>query len=80
MVIALAIIVVLNFKKNRLMFFSAGYFVSAVALVLMIFPVGPTLFSERYSYVPSVMLYFFGFSMLWKYVPQQAGKIGRAHV
>lgn len=57
-VISLAILVFLSLKKTRLLFFCAGYFVVTVALVLMIIPVGPTVFSERYSYVPSVMFYF----------------------
>src|SRR5204862_5789664 len=52
------VLIFLSLRKAKLLFFSAGYFVITIALVLMIIPVGPTVFSERYSYVPSVMLYF----------------------
>jgi hypothetical protein len=59
-VIALGLLALIlrSMRKTRLIFFCAAFFVSTVVLVLMILPVGPTLFSERYSYIPSVALFF----------------------
>ncbi len=73
-VIVLAVLVFLSMKKGKLIFFSTGFFVSTVALVLMLLPVGPTIFSERYSYVPSVMLYFTLLFYLFKWVENQKSK------
>ena len=57
-IVILAILILWSMRKGRLVFFGAGFFVATVALVLMIIPVGPNIFSERYSYIPSVMLYY----------------------
>ncbi len=73
-VILLAIALFLSLRKTKIIFFSAGYFISTVALVLMIIPVGPTIFSERYSYVPSVMLYFVLFYYLFQWIAAQHSK------
>lgn len=73
-VIILAILVLWSMKKGKLIFFCTGYFVSTVALVLMLIPVGPTIFSERYSYVPSVMFYFLILFYLFNYVAKQNSK------
>jgi lipoprotein NlpI len=67
-IIMITVLVLLSLKKGKMIFYSTGFFVSTVALVLMILPVGPTIFSERYSYIPSVMLYFTLLFYLFKWV------------
>ena len=73
-VILIAVVVILSLKKGKLIFFSTGYFISTIALVLMILPVGPTIFSERYSYLPSVMLYYTLLFYLYKWIEKQKTK------
>lgn len=57
--IALAVLAFFSLRKGKDFFFSTTFFVLTVFLVLMLIPVGPTIFSERYSYIPSVALFFF---------------------
>jgi len=72
-----AVLIFISIKKNKLIFFSAGYFVATVALVLMLIPVGPTVFSERYSYVPSVMLYFILIFYLHQWMRKKNSQMAR---
>lgn len=53
-----AIFAFYSLKKSKVFFFATTFFVLTVFLVLMLIPVGPTIFSERYSYIPSVALFF----------------------
>lgn len=53
-VVVLAVLLVISAKKTRLFLFCGGFFVSTIALVLQFIPVGPTMFSERYSLVPAI--------------------------
>jgi tetratricopeptide (TPR) repeat protein len=61
---SIAVILLIGFavfyslKHTKHVLFAGGFFVAAIVLVLQIFPVGPTLFSERYSYIPSFGLNF----------------------
>lgn len=57
-ILALGIAVFYSLKYTKHVLFAGGFFVAAIILVLQIFPVGPTLFSERYSYIPSFGLNF----------------------
>ena len=70
-ILVLAVLIFYSLKRGKLLFFSGGYFVATVALVLMLIPVGPTIFSERYSYVPSVMLYFLLVFYLYKWLQKK---------
>jgi tetratricopeptide (TPR) repeat protein len=79
-VLVLAVFLFLSLRKTKIIFFSAGFFISTVALVLMIIPVGPTLFSERYSYVPSVMLYFVFMHYLFQWLAKRNSKTLRTTV
>ena len=47
-----------SFRKTRVFVFCAGFFVSALALVLQYIAIGPTLFNERYSLIPAIALSF----------------------
>ena len=57
-VIALAVLILKSIKQTRVIIFGAGFFVACVFLVLQLFPVGPTIISERYTYLPSIGLFF----------------------
>ena len=56
--IGLAVFAFYSLRKGKDFFFATTFFVLTVFLVLMLIPVGPTIFSERYSYIPSVALFF----------------------
>lgn len=57
-VIALAILIFKSVKNTRVIIFGAGFFVACIFLVLQLFPVGPTIISERYTYLPSIGFFF----------------------
>ena len=64
--------IIYSFRKTRVIFFGAGFFVTCIILVLQLFPVGPTMISERYSYLPSIGFFFvvaWAFSLLIKNKP-----------
>lgn len=45
-------------RASKIFLFTLLFFGCSIFLVLMLIPVGPTVFSERYAYIPSVALYF----------------------
>ncbi len=57
-VAGLLFLVIRSFKKTKIILFGAGFFVASIFLVLQLFPVGPTIISERYSYVSSIGFFF----------------------
>jgi len=57
-VAGLLILIIRSLKMNRVIFFGAGFFVACIILVLQLFPVGPTIISERYSYLSSIGFFF----------------------
>ena len=57
-VILLAAVFVWSFWKSRVLFFSIGFFVSALALVLQFVAIGPAMFNERYSLIPAIAMSF----------------------
>lgn len=54
-------------RKNKLLIFSIGFFVIDLLLVLQIVPVGYTVVSERYTYLPYFGLGFLSAMLLQKY-------------
>lgn len=54
----LLFVIIRSMKSTRTVFFAAGFFVACIFLVLQLLPVGPTIMSERYSYLPSVGLFY----------------------
>ncbi|MBK8845191.1 MAG: tetratricopeptide repeat protein [Bacteroidetes bacterium] len=56
-VLILSGLIIYSLKFTRWIFFGVGFFTVAVALVLMLYTIGPTIFSERYTYVASAGLY-----------------------
>jgi len=60
LIIAIVLFLIIrNKEKMPLLFFSAAFFVATIILVLQLIPVGPTVFSERYSYIPSFSFFLF---------------------
>lgn len=57
-VAGLLILIILSAKRTKVILFGAGFFVACIILVLQLFPVGPTIISERYSYLPSIGFFF----------------------
>ncbi len=57
-VTGLLILILRSVKKTKVIIFGAGFFVACIFLVLQLFPVGPTIISERYSYLPSIGFFF----------------------
>lgn len=51
-------LVIYSLKFGRKIFTGIFFFNISIFLVLMLIPVGPTIFSERYTYIPSVGLYW----------------------
>ena len=61
-------LVIYSLKYGRKIFTGIFFFNITIFLVLMLIPVGPTIFSERYTYIPSVGLYFIlGTGLLYLY-------------
>ena len=54
----LNVLIIFSTKKTKLFLFTSGFFVSTILLVLQILPVGPTMFSERYTLVPGFIFSF----------------------
>lgn len=57
-ILVLLVFIVISTKKTKLFLFTSGFFVSTILLVLQILPVGPTMFSERYTLVPGFIFSF----------------------
>ena len=54
-------------RTSKIYLFSAGFFFSTLALVLMFFAVGPTIFSERYTYISSIAFFFLLATLLYNF-------------
>ena len=54
------------YKKSRVIFFSLGFFIVTVFLVLQFISVGAAVMADRYTYIPYIGL-FFGIAFLNKY-------------
>ncbi|NNF01449.1 MAG: tetratricopeptide repeat protein [Bacteroidia bacterium] len=68
-VILLVVAVILSYKSGRKIIFGFFFFSITIFLVLMLIPIGPTIFSERYSYIPSIGLnYLLGLGFVYLFV------------
>ncbi len=57
-IVALAYLVYRSTKKNRFVLFGAMFFLCSIVTVLKFIPLGDAIFSERYSYLPYIGLFF----------------------
>lgn len=69
--LALAFLFFYFYKREKIISLSIVFFVSTLALVLMLIPVGPTVFSERYTYISCIAVYIVLFYLLHKYLSKQ---------
>ncbi len=57
-IVAILVLIIRSMKLNKVYMFAAGFFVATIFLILQLLPVGPAIFAERYSYMPSIGLFF----------------------
>src|SRR5207342_2414130 len=67
-VIGLLALIIRSLKKTKTFFFGAGFFVACIFLVLQLLPVGPAMIAERYSYMPSIGLFFVIATVLYELI------------
>jgi tetratricopeptide (TPR) repeat protein len=68
LLLALAAAVFYSLKFSRKILFCIGFFVVTVFFVLQLLPIGGAMMADRYSYVPSIGIFYLaaeGFYLLW---------------
>jgi protein O-mannosyl-transferase len=68
LVIGLIALVLYSVRYTKKIFFGVGFFSLTVFLVLQLFPVGRAIMADRYSYIPSIGIFYLageGFNLLW---------------
>lgn len=66
--LGLAISVYYSLRYSRKIFFSLGFFTVTIFLVLQLLPVGSAIMADRYSYIPSIGIFYLmgeGLFLLW---------------
>lgn len=66
--IGFTIFVFYSLRFSKKIFFGAGFFAITVFLVLQLLPVGKAIMADRYSYLPSIGIFYLageGFVLLW---------------
>src|SRR5205085_11794262 len=64
--IALLGLIIYSFKRSKKLFFGLGFFSITVFLVLQLLPVGGAIMADRYSYIPSIgIFYLIGEGIYW---------------
>ncbi len=58
LVIALAILLFYSLRYSKKLFFAFGFFTITVFLVLQLLPVGGAIMADRYSYIPSIGIFY----------------------
>ena len=63
-----------SLRKNKKIFFSLGFFTVTVLLVLQLLPVGWAIMADRYSYIPSIgIFYLAGEGIYWLWNKRSSG-------
>jgi protein O-mannosyl-transferase len=60
--------VIYSLRSSKKIFFGIGFFAITIFLVLQLLPVGNTVMADRYSYIPSIGIFYLageGFNLLW---------------
>ncbi len=66
--LALVAFVIYSLRYSKKIFFGIGFFAITVFLVLQLLPVGGTVMADRYSYIPSIGIFYLtgeGVYLLW---------------
>ncbi len=64
----LVIAVIYSIRVTKKIFFGIGFFAITIFLVLQLLPVGGAIMADRYSYIPSIGIFYLageGFILLW---------------
>lgn len=56
--IALAFVVWKFFRQSKVVLFGIAFFLITIVLVLQLLPIGDALYADRYTYIPSIGLFF----------------------
>lgn len=60
-------LIILSFKKDKIIFFGFIFFIANIFLLLQLIPVGNCIMADRYSYIPSIGLYIIIAYLFLKY-------------
>jgi tetratricopeptide (TPR) repeat protein len=72
-VLLLAALLLWSLRRTRILLFCTGFFVAGLALVLQFVAIGPSMFNERYSLIPSVALSFGLAAGIWYLMTRYPG-------
>jgi tetratricopeptide (TPR) repeat protein len=67
-IIGLAAYILSSHRQSKKVLFGAGFFIINIFLVLQLLPVGNTIMADRYSYIPSIGIFYLageGIIFLW---------------
>jgi tetratricopeptide (TPR) repeat protein len=67
-VLGIAVYVFYSLRFSKKIFFSLGFFTVTILLVLQLLPVGNAIMADRYSYIPSIGIFYLigeGLTLLW---------------
>ncbi|MEK6614678.1 MAG: tetratricopeptide repeat protein, partial [Bacteroidota bacterium] len=56
--LALAFIIWKYFRESKVVLFGVAFFLITIVLVLQLLPIGDALYADRYTYIPSIGLFF----------------------
>jgi len=56
--ILLALIIWKYFRESKVVVFGVAFFILTIVLVLQLLPIGDALYADRYTYIPSIGLFF----------------------
>ena len=68
LILAVAACVIYSLRFSKKIFFGVAFFVCTVFLVLQLLPVGGAIMADRYSYIPSIGIFYLageGFLWMW---------------
>ncbi len=72
--LAVAVGALYSLRKTKKIFFSIGFFTVTVLLVLQLLPVGWAIMADRYSYIPSIgIFYLVGEGIYWLWNKKSSG-------
>lgn len=60
------------FRKSRIILFGVSFFLITILLVLQLIPIGDALYADRYTYIPSIGLFFIAAHFVSPYLKNKA--------
>ncbi len=77
--LAMVAVIFYSLKNTKVTFFGFGFFIITIFLVLQLLPVGDAIMADRYSYVPSLGIFFIlatMFNFLWEKTKYKMAGLG----